>query len=117
VEGLESVLLILAALSVTFVICSVIFWAVPKGHMPWRAVWPGSLFVTVTTGLANWAFPFYLSNISSLSQLGSTLGFILIALLWFYALSLALLAGGVINALRHEVHDTGSLREVGPLPG
>jgi membrane protein len=117
VEGLESVLLILAALSVTFVICCVIFWAVPKGHMPWRAVWPGAIFVTVTTGLANWAFPFYLSNISSLSQLGSTLGFILIALLWFYALSLAILAGSVINALRHEVHDTGALREVGPLPG
>ena len=24
-------------------ICSVIFWAVPKGHMPWRAVWPAQL--------------------------------------------------------------------------
>ena len=114
VRGLESVLLIVAALSVTFVICCVIFWAVPKGHMPWRAVWPGSLFVTITTGVANWAFPFYLSNVSSLSQLGSTLGFVLIALLWFYALSLAIMAGAVINALRHEIHDTGSLRE---LPG
>jgi len=114
IQGLESLLLVIAALSVTFVICCVIFWAVPKGHMPWRAVWPGSLFVTITTGLANWAFPFYLSNVSSLSQLGSTLGFILIALLWFYALSLAIMAGAVINALRHEMHDTGSLRE---LPG
>jgi membrane protein len=117
IHAVENLLLILAALSLTFVICSVIFWAVPKGHMPWRAVWPGALFVTLTTGIANWAFPFYLSNISSLSRFGSTLGFVLIALIWFYALSLAILSGGVINALRHELHDTGSLREVGPLPG
>jgi membrane protein len=117
IPALANLLLIVAALSLTFVICCVIFWAVPKGHMPWRAVWPGALFVTLTTGIANWAFPFYLSNISSLSRFGSTLGFVLIALLWFYALSLAILSGAVINALRHEVHDTGSLPEVGPLPG
>jgi membrane protein len=117
IRAVDNVLLILAALSLTFVVCCVIFWAVPKGHMPWGAVWPGSLFVTATTGIANWAFPFYLSNVSSLSRFGSTLGFILIALLWFYVLSLAILAGAVINALRHEIHDTGSLRELGPLPG
>ena len=77
--------------------------------MPWRAVWPGAAFVTIGAGLANWLFPFYLSNVSSLSRFGSTLGFILIALLWFYVLSLALLAGAVINSLRHELHDTGEL--------
>ena len=86
-----------------------IFWAVPKGHMPWRAVWPGAAFVTLAAGLANWLFPIYLSNVSSLSRFGSTLGFILIALLWFYVLSLALMVGAVINSLRYEVHDTGEL--------
>ena len=75
----------------------------------WRAVWPGALFVTLAAGLANWLFPIYLSTVSSLSRFGSTLGFILIALLWFYLLSLALLAGAVINSLRHELHDTGEL--------
>ena len=34
----------------------------------------------------------------------------LIALIWFYALALGLLAGAVINALRFELHDTGTLR-------
>jgi uncharacterized BrkB/YihY/UPF0761 family membrane protein len=77
--------------------------------MPWRAVWPGAAFVTIAAGLANWLFPIYLSNVSSLSHFGSTLGFILIALLWFYVLSLALLVGAVINSLRFEVHDTGEL--------
>ena len=109
IRVLENILLIIGALALTFAICCVIYWAVPKGHMPWRAVWPGAVFVTVTTGLANWLFPFYLANISGLSRFGSTVGFILIALIWFYALSLALLAGGVINSLRHEKHDTGTL--------
>jgi membrane protein len=109
IKAIDTVLLLGAALLVTFGICAVIFWAVPKGHMPWRAVWPGAAFVTVSAGLANWLFPIYLSNVSSLSQLGSTLGFILIALLWFYVLSLALLAGAVINSLRHELQDTGEL--------
>jgi YihY family inner membrane protein len=109
IKAIDTVLLLSAALLVTFLICSVIFWAVPKGHMPWRAVWPGALFVTLSAGLANWLFPLYLSTVSSLSHFGSTVGFVLIALLWFYVLSLALMAGAVINSLRHELHDTGEL--------
>jgi membrane protein len=109
IKAIDTILLLGAALLVTFAICLVIFWAVPKGHMPWRAVWPGALFVTLTAGLANWLFPIYLNNVSSLAHLGSTLGFILIALLWFYVLSLALLLGATINSLRHELHDTGEL--------
>jgi YihY family inner membrane protein len=109
IKAIDTILLLAAALIITFAICCVIFWAVPKGHMPWRAVWPGATFVTLSAGIANWAFPFYLANVSSLSRLGSTLGFVLIALLWFYLLSLALLAGAVINSLRFELHDTGEM--------
>jgi YihY family inner membrane protein len=109
IKALDNILLIVATLAITFLTCCVIYWAVPKGHMPWGAVWPGALFVTATTGLANWLFPLYLTNVSGLSRFGSTVGFILIALVWFYALSLALMAGAVINSLRHELHDTGTL--------
>jgi len=109
IKAIDTALILATALLVTFGICSVIFWAVPKGHMPWRAVWPGALFVSLGAGLANWLFPIYLSNVSSLSRFGSTLGFILIALLWFYVLSLALMVGAVINSLRFELHDTGEM--------
>ena len=109
IKAIDTALLLGAAILITFLICSVIFWAVPKGHMPWRAVWPGAAFVTLSAGVANWLFPVYLSNVSSLSRFGSTLGFVLIALLWFYVLSLALLAGAVINSLRHELHETGEM--------
>ena len=103
-------LLLGAALLVTFLICCVIFWAVPKGHMPWRAVWPGAALRhrhrrRSPTGSSRSTSP----TSPASPRFGSTLGFILIALLWFYVLSLALMAGAVINSLRHELHDTGEL--------
>jgi membrane protein len=109
IQGLASALLLVGALLVTFgVVCS-IYYLVPKGHVPWRAVWPGALFFTVTIGIANAVFPFYLAEVSNVDAVGGAIGFLLIALLWFYAVSLGLLAGAVINALRFELHDTGSL--------
>jgi membrane protein len=109
IKAIDTALLLGAAVLITFAVFCAIFWAVPKGHMPWRDVWPGAAFVTVGATTANWLFPFYLSNVSSLSRFGSTLGFILIALLWFYVLSLAILVGAVINSLRHELHETGEM--------
>jgi membrane protein len=78
--------------------------------VPWRGVWPGALFVTLTTAIANAIFPFYLGQ-SNVDQLGGALGFILVALVWFYLVSLGLMAGAVINALRFEFHETGSIEE------
>jgi membrane protein len=119
IEVLDKILLLGAALLITFIICSVIFWAVPKAPVPWRSIWPGALFVTFGAGLANWLFPLYLTNVSTLSKFGSTLGFVLIALLWFYLLSLAIMAGAVINSLRFEYSETGEIPYAGgaaPIP-
>ena len=101
-------LLIVGSLVVTFGIASVIYWAVPKGHMPWPSVWPGALFFALVTGAGNFVFPLYLQE-ANLDRIGGTLGLILIVLIWFYLVSLVLLAGAVINSLRHELDDTGSL--------
>jgi membrane protein len=105
----RTMVLIVGGFAVTFAIVSSIYWAVPKGHMPWRSVWPGALFFATVTSVGNYVFPLYLSNVSDLNRIGGTIGFILVALLWFYAISLALLAGAVINSLRHERDDTGRL--------
>ena len=107
---LRSAIVLLAALSATFAVCSLIYYVVPKGHVPWRGVWPGALFVTGTTAIANAVFPVYLTQ-SNIEKLGGALGFVLVALVWFYLVSLALMAGAVINALRFELHDTGSVEE------
>jgi YihY family inner membrane protein len=108
--GLRSALVLGAALSLTFAVVALIDYLVPKGHVPWRGVWPGALFVTLTTAIANAVFPFYLGQ-SSIDELGGALGLILVALVWFYLISLGLMAGAVINALRFEVHETGTLEE------
>ncbi len=79
--------------------------------MPWRAVWPGAIFLTITAGIAQWVFPVYLAEIATVREIGGAIGFFLIALIWFYLLSLGILAGAVINALRHEVDRTGTLVE------
>lgn len=94
---------------VTFCVVSAIYWSVPKGHMPWRSVWPGALFFSTAASVASYVFPLYLTSVSDLNRIGGTLGFILVALIWFYAISLGLLAGAVINSLRHERDDTGKL--------
>jgi membrane protein len=100
---------VLGGFVVTFVVVSAIYWAVPKGHMPWRSVWPGALFFSTAASIASYVFPLYLTSISDLNRIGGTLGFILVALIWFYAISLGMLAGAVINSLRHERDDTGTL--------
>jgi YihY family inner membrane protein len=111
--SIRTAIVVLGGFAVTFLIVSLIYWAVPKGHMPWRSVWPGALFFSVVTAGGNYIFPLYLNNISDLHRIGGTIGFILIALVWFYAISLVMLAGAVINSLRHEQDATGSL----PLDG
>jgi membrane protein len=112
IGGLENAILVAVAVAVTFLLGCAIYWLVPKGHLPWRGVWPGALFLTATAGIANFAFPIYLREISGINEFGGAIGFLVIALIWFYLLSLALLAGAVINALRYELHDTGTLGEV-----
>jgi membrane protein len=104
--GIAKGVLIAAGVAVSFGIASVIYWAVPKGHMPWNSIWPGALFFTLTTGAGNFVFPLYLQS-ADVNRIGGTLGLILIALVWFYLISLALLSGAVLNSLRHEYRDTG----------
>ncbi|HMA27799.1 MAG: YihY/virulence factor BrkB family protein [Solirubrobacterales bacterium] len=105
----RTLIVVIGGLIATFLIISAIYWAVPKGHMPWRSVWPGALFFALLTSAGNYIFPLYLAKISDLHRIGGTIGFILVTLVWFYAISLAMLAGAVINSLRHERDDTGRL--------
>ncbi len=110
IDWLGNVVVIAGGLLISFLILCVIYWAVPKGRLPWRAVWPGALFMSLAAGAANVVFPLYLVNVSTIGQFGRIVSFVLIVLIWFYALALGLLAGAVINALRYELHDTGTVR-------
>ncbi|HEX8743375.1 MAG TPA: YihY/virulence factor BrkB family protein [Thermoleophilaceae bacterium] len=85
-----------------------IYWVVPNRFVPWRGVWPGAVAATLAIALVDYVFPAYLDE-SPLTRVSSTLVFIMIVLIWFYALAFVILGGGLINALRFEKHDTGRL--------
>jgi uncharacterized BrkB/YihY/UPF0761 family membrane protein len=89
------------------VLC-VIYWAVPNRFVPWRAIWPGATGATFAIAVVDYVFPAYLDE-SPLTQVGSTLVFVMIILIWFYAIAFVILGGALINALRFEMHDTGTL--------
>jgi len=103
-----AVTLAIGMLILFWVFC-VIYWAVPKAFVPWRAIWPGALAATLAIAVVDYAFPAYLDE-SPLTQVGTTLVFLLIVLVWFYAIAFIILGGALINALRFEKHDTGRMR-------
>jgi YihY family inner membrane protein len=109
VKALVFAITLSASLLFLFAILCVIYWTVPNRGVPWRAIWPGAAAATVAIGIVDYAFPLYLSSVSTFAKLGTTLVFIVIVLLWFYALAIILLGGAVVNALRYELHDTGEI--------
>jgi membrane protein len=103
-RGLVFVVTLVAGLALLFGCLSLIYWAVPNGATPWWAVWPGACGATVAITIVDYAFPLYLSNISTIAHFGTTLVFVAIALLWFYVLAVILLSGAEINAIRLGPH-------------
>ena len=96
-------------LVVLFLIFCLIYWVVPYRRMSWRGVWPGAALATLAIGIIDYGFPLYLSNVSTLARVGTTLIFIVIVLLWFYALAIIILGGAIVNAARLELHETGEI--------
>jgi YihY family inner membrane protein len=109
VPGLVRAITLFLGLIVVFAVLCVVYWVTPKARIPWLAVWPGALAATLAIGVVNFVFPFYLSNVSTLERLGPSVGFVLVAMLWFYALALIILGGAAVNAMRYEKHDTGEI--------
>ncbi|MDX6666165.1 MAG: rane protein [Solirubrobacteraceae bacterium] len=93
------VVTLVASITMLFAILALIYRVVPNEPVPWRAVWPGAAAATIAIGVIDYMFPLYL-DISVLTSFGGTYVFVLIVLLWFYAVALILLGGGVVNAMR-----------------
>jgi YihY family inner membrane protein len=101
VKGLVYAVTLLLGVAALFATLCAIYRLVPKARLPWRAIWPGALGATIAMSIVDLGFPLYLDNVSTL-RVGTTAVFVLIALVWFYTLALILLAGGVVNDLRHQ---------------
>ena len=103
VADLVYVIGLVVSLTLLFVCLTVIYARVPNRSVPWRAVWPGALAATVAIAVVDYAFPVYLTNISTIARFGTTIVFVLIVLGWFYLLAIIILGGGIVNALRLSV--------------
>jgi membrane protein len=100
VRAVFYVISLVAGVILIFLVLCLIYWTVPNRLVPWRAIWPGAAAATLAIAVVDYAFPFYLSNISSFARLGTTLVFVIIVLLWFYAIAIIILGGATINAMR-----------------
>ena len=101
-----------AGFVITFGALCTIYRTVPNTAVAWHGVWPGALGATLAIGVVDYGFPFYLSNVSVLAGLRTTIVFVLIVLIWFYLLAIIILAGGVVNELRLERQRAGTLADV-----
>ena len=99
VRGIVYGLTLVGGLAILFGILCLVYWAVPKGRLPWSAIWPGAALATFAIALVDYAFPFYLAHVSTIASFGTTLVFIAIVLLWFYALAIIMLGGATVNAM------------------
>jgi YihY family inner membrane protein len=79
---------------------TLIYSRVPNRSLPWRAVWPGAVAATGAIVVVAYAFPLYLSSISTIARFGTTIVFVLIMLGWFYVVAIVILGGACLNALR-----------------
>jgi membrane protein len=98
-----------AGLLLLFGILCMVYWTVPNRLVPWSAIWPGAAAATGAIGVVDFAFPAYLEHISTIARFGTTFVFVVIVLVWFYALALIILGGGIVNAMRFELHETGEI--------
>ena len=101
VRGLIYAVTLAAGVVALFAALCATYRLVPSGSIPWPCVWPGALGATLAMSVVDYAFPLYLQNVTTL-RAGTTFVFVLIALVWFYALAIILLAGAVVNELRFE---------------
>jgi len=98
-----------AGLALIFLILCVVYWTVPNRLVPWGAIWPGAAGATIAIGVVDIAFPAYLDHISTIARFGTTFVFVVIVLVWFYALALIILGGAIVNAMRFELRERGEL--------
>ncbi|MGH2844318.1 MAG: YihY/virulence factor BrkB family protein [Solirubrobacteraceae bacterium] len=98
VHAIVFVLSLAFSLAILFCCLAVIYARVPNRRIPWHAVWPGALAATIAIGIVDYAFPAYLSSISTIARFGTTVVFIVIVLGWFYVVALIILLGAVLNS-------------------
>ena len=85
--------------------CEVIYNLLPN-FRTFRWIWitPGSIAAIVLWILLTSGFRIYLGNFNSYNKAYGSLGAVIIMMLWLYLTASALMIGGAINSVLHEMH-------------
>jgi membrane protein len=97
-------LFIVYSLAAAMVVASLLYWLAPADDHKFRWVTPGAGLFVIVWLLFSAGFSLYISNFSNMNHVYGTLGMMLVAIIWLYWSTLALLAGAELNAIlmRHN---------------
>jgi len=85
------------------IIVYIIYRIIPRRHLTYKNVWPGTLGVSVGWYLFSLIFSIYVDNYSKYNQLYGSIGGVFVLLIWLYASCMLLLLGAEVNALFQDL--------------
>lgn len=94
-----------SALLVMLFACEIIYNLLPNFEkLRWMWVTPGSIVAIALWLILTGGFRLYLSYFNSYNKAYGSLGAVIIMMLWLYLTATALMIGGLINSVLHEMH-------------
>lgn len=95
----------ISALIVMLFACEIIYNLLPNfKKFRWMWITPGSLVAILLWLVLTGGFRLYLSYFNSYNKAYGSLGAVIIMMLWLYLTATALMIGGLINSVLHEMH-------------
>jgi membrane protein len=99
------------ALVLLMLTVSIVYWAIPNVHQPYRLITPGAILAVIAWVIASLGFSFYLANFANYSVIYGSLGAAFALLLYFYISAALLLFGAEVNAAIHHFTSDSKLQK------
>ncbi|MGB4988736.1 MAG: YihY/virulence factor BrkB family protein, partial [Pyrinomonadaceae bacterium] len=100
-------------LVVMLFVCEIIYNLLPNFYkFRWIWITPGSIVAIILWIVLTTAFRTYLGYFNSYNRAYGSLGAVIIMMLWLYLTASALMIGGAINSVLHEMHSENTKEEV-----
>ena len=80
-----------------------IYYFAPHKRIRFKGVLAGALFTTVGWNIVSWGFSYYINHIGHYSAVYGSLGSVIVLMVWFYAVALLIILGGVLNSTLYSV--------------
>ena len=75
----------------------------PRKHLKYKNVWPGTLFSSVGWYVFSYLFSVYIQHFAKYNQMYGSIGGVFILLIWLYVIGMLLLMGAEVNALYQDM--------------